>query len=135
MKSRMAALSGDFCGGEFCLSGEQGSLYSLTKRGAEMSNIVPRNVPTSPVSLEDYTAMDMAARRKVWLEISDITEQEFEAHMAEEKAREAAVPKVGGMAPDFVADVLDRQRKRTGETVRLSDLRGQPVGIIFGSYT
>jgi peroxiredoxin len=45
------------------------------------------------------------------------------------------VPKVGSMAPDFVADVLDRQRKRTGETVRLSDLRGQPVGIVFGSYT
>jgi hypothetical protein len=100
-----------------------------------MSDIVPQNVPTSPVSLEDYAAMDMAARRKVWLEISDITEQEFEAHMAEEKAREADVPKVGSMAPDFVADVLDRPRKRTGETVRLSDLRGQPVGIIFGSYT
>lgn len=100
-----------------------------------MSEIVPQNVPTSPVTLADYTTMDMAARRKVWLEISDITEEKFEAHMAEEKAREAVVPKVGSMAPDFVADVLDRQRKRTGETVQLSNLRGQPVGIIFGSYT
>ena len=100
-----------------------------------MPDIVPTKVPESPVTLEQYAAMDMAQRRKVWLEISDITEQEFEAHMAEEKAREADVPKVGSMAPDFVADVLDRQRKRTGETVRLSDLRGQPVGIIFGSYT
>jgi hypothetical protein len=79
--------------------------------------------------------MDMTERRKVWLEISDITEDELEAHMAEEKAREAIVPKVGSEAPDFVADVLDRDRKRTGEQVRLSDLRGKPVGIIFGSYT
>ena len=31
--------------------------------------------------------MDMAARRKGWLDISDITEDEFEAHMAQEKAR------------------------------------------------
>jgi hypothetical protein len=100
-----------------------------------MPDIVPQSVPASPVNLEEYAAMDMAARRKVWLEISDITEEEFEAHKAEEKAREADVPQVGSMAPDFVADVLDRQRKRTGEQVRLSALRGQPVGIIFGSYT
>lgn len=100
-----------------------------------MLDIVPKTTPESPVTLEEYAAMDMAQRRKVWLEISDITEEEFEAHMAEQKAREAHVPQVGSMAPDFVADVLDRQRKRTGEQVRLSELRGQPVGIIFGSYT
>ena len=92
-------------------------------------------IPTSPVTMAQYAAMDMAARRRVWLEISDITEAEFDAHMAAEKAREASVPKVRGEAPDFTADVLDRQRKRTGEQVRLSDLRGRPVGLVFGSYT
>jgi len=100
-----------------------------------MPDIVPASAPESPVTLEEYAAMDMAARRKVWLQISDISEAEFEAHMAEEKAREAQVPQVGSVAPDFVADVLDRGRKRTGEQVRLSDLRGAPVGLIFGSYT
>ncbi len=93
------------------------------------------DIPTSPVTLEQYGAMDRADRRKVWLEISDITEAEFESHIAAEMAREADVPKVGSEAPDFVADVLDRNRNRTGEQVRLSDLRGQPVGIVFGSYT
>ena len=92
-------------------------------------------IPTSPVTMAQYAAMDMAERRQVWLEISDITEAEFEAHMATQKAREASVPKVGGVAPDFVADVLDRARRRTGEQVRLSDLRGRPVGLVFGSYT
>ena len=96
---------------------------------------MPDAVLESPVTMEEYAAMDMAQRRKVWLEISDITEEEFEAHMAEEKAREADVPPVGSTAPDFEIDVLDRRRKRTGDTVRLSDLRGKPVGLIFGSYT
>lgn len=93
------------------------------------------HAPTSPVTLEEYGAMSMEERRKIWLEISDITEEEFEAHMSEEKAREALVPAVGSEAPDFVAGVLDRNRKITGERVRLSDLRGRPVGIVFGSYT
>ena len=79
--------------------------------------------------------MDMARRREVWLEISDITEAEFDAHMEGEKAREATVPPVGSIAPDFVADRLDRNRKRTGEQMRLSDLRGKPVAIAFGSFT
>lgn len=90
---------------------------------------------TSPVTLEEYAAMSMPERRKVWIDISDITEEQFEAQMAAEKAREAAVPRVGSEAPDFAADVLDRQRKRTGEQVHLSDLRGHPVGLIFGSFT
>ncbi len=96
---------------------------------------MPDTVTTSPVTLAQYRAMDMAGKRQVWLEISDISEAEFEAHIATQMAREANVPKVGADAPDFVADVLDRHRRRTGEQVRLSDLRGKPVGLVFGSYT
>ncbi|HUT48349.1 MAG TPA: hypothetical protein VM325_03345 [Alphaproteobacteria bacterium] len=94
-----------------------------------------QTLPESPVTLEQYAEMDMAAKRDVWIEISDITAEEFDAHMAREKAREAIVPKVGSEAPDFVADVLGENRQRTGEQVRLSDLQGQPVGIVFGSFT
>jgi hypothetical protein len=93
------------------------------------------NVTESPVTLEEYGTMDMEAKREVWLEISKIDGAALAAHMEEEKAREADVPKVGSEAPDFVADVLGAGRKRTGEQVRLSDLRGKPVGIVFGSYT
>ena len=94
-----------------------------------------RTIPKSPVTLDEYGKLDMAERRKVWLEISDISEAEFDAHMAEEKAREAQVPQPGTIAPDFAADVLGENRQRTGEQVRLSDLRGKPAGIIFGSFT
>jgi len=31
--------------------------------------------------------------------------------------------------------VLDPDRQRTGETVKLSNLRGKPVALMFGSYT
>ena len=96
---------------------------------------MPNDGISSPVTLEEYAALDMPARRRVWLEISDISEAEFDAHMAGEKAREAIVPKVGTAAPDFVADVLGPDRTRTGEQVHLSDLHGKPVGIVFCSYT
>ena len=96
---------------------------------------MPGTVSESPVTLEEYAAMDMQERQALWLQISDISEDEFKAHMAGEKAREAIVPGIGTEAPDFVADVLGANRQRTGEQVRLSDLRGKPVGIAFGSFT
>jgi hypothetical protein len=94
---------------------------------------MPDDIRTSPVTLEQYGAMDMAQRRELWIEISDITAEQFDGHIATQKAREAVVPKIGSEAPDFVADVLDR--KRTGRQVRLSDLRDKPVGLVFGSFT
>ena len=50
-------------------------------------------------------------------------------------ARQVKVPQPGTIAPDFELDVVTRQRKVTGERVRLSALRGEPVGLVFGSYT
>jgi len=44
--------------------------------------------------------------------------------------REARAPKVGEPAPDFEISTLDSDTR-----VRLSSLRGHPVGLIFGSYT
>ena len=75
-------------------------------------------------------------RKKLYLSISpNLTGEQFDALMADIKERQSRVPPAGSPAPDFELDVLDRQRRRTGEKVRLSDLRGRPVGLIFGSYT
>lgn len=79
--------------------------------------------------------MTIEERRKVWLQISDMTEEEFDAMFARQRARQERVPKVGDEAPDFELDVLDRQKKRTGGKVGLSRLRGKPVALVFGSYT
>ena len=71
----------------------------------------------------------------MWLSISDITEAQFDALRTEQEARQIKVPQPGAIAPDFELDVVTRDRRRTGERVGLSALHGQPVGLIFGSYT
>lgn len=59
-------------------------------------------------------------------------QREHLAHTREQmQGREASAPQVGDMAPDFDLAVLHGD----GARVRLSDLRGKPVGLIFGSYT
>jgi hypothetical protein len=45
------------------------------------------------------------------------------------RARVGTVP-VGGMAPEFDLATLDKTSR-----VKLSDLRGRPVVLVFGSYT
>ncbi len=45
--------------------------------------------------------------------------------------REERAPMVGDEAPEFELPVLDGK----GATMRLSELRGKPVALIFGSYT
>jgi len=79
--------------------------------------------------------MTPADRKAIWLQLADMTEPEFDAMMAENKARQVNVPEQGSEAPDFNLDVLDGEKGRTGEKISLSSLRGKPVGLIFGSYT
>ena len=81
-------------------------------------------------------SLSMEEKKKVWIEISDhMTEEKFDAMMAEHSAREADLPRVGVMAPDFRIERLDRDRKRSGDYVQLSALRGRPVALLFGSFT
>ncbi len=86
-----------------------------------------KDFSSAPLSFEQ--------KRKVWLEISDMSEEEFDAMQAENKARQSRVPKVGEVAPDFEIEYLTRERKRTGDYVKLSSLRGRSVALAFGSYT
>lgn len=81
------------------------------------------------------SGLSFPEKKKVWLQISDMTEAEFDAMMADQKARQDGVPKVGDRAPDFEIERLDRSKKRTGDFVTLSALRGRPVALAFGSYT
>jgi hypothetical protein len=86
---------------------------------------------------KDFSAgpLGFAEKRKIWIEISDLSEDEFDAMQAANKARQDRVPKVGDMAPDFEIERLNRDRKRSGEFVKLSSLRGRSVALAFGSYT
>jgi hypothetical protein len=81
------------------------------------------------------SGLSFPEKRKVWLEISDMSPEEFDAMMADQKGRQSGVPKIGDVAPDFELERLDRDKKRTGEMVKLSSLQGKPVALCFGSYT
>ncbi len=62
---------------------------------------------------------------------SPMTGERF-AQLREAMARrEERAPKVGDEPPDFELPVLDGK----GAKMRLSELRGKPVALIFGSYT
>jgi hypothetical protein len=81
------------------------------------------------------SGMSFPEKRKVWLDISDMSADAFDAMMAEHNERQSAALRIGDVAPDFKIERLDRSKKRTGEFVKLSDLRGRPVALAFGSYT
>lgn len=79
--------------------------------------------------------MSLKEKREIWLEISNMTGEEFDAMMVQHREHQKGAPKVGDIAPDFTAEVLSKGRKRTGEFVTLSSSRGRSVALAFGSYT
>ncbi len=73
--------------------------------------------------------------REEWIALSDMTADEFDALQATYMARASGMPVPGDEVPGFTVDVMGASQKRTGESKSLSDFRGKPVGLIFGSYT
>ncbi len=65
----------------------------------------------------------------------NMTAEEYAGMRAHKLAREANVPQVGSLAPDFEIERLSPTGGRTGEMFRLSQTRGRPVALVFGSYT
>jgi hypothetical protein len=49
--------------------------------------------------------------------------------------KDKSSPQIGEEAPDFELELLSAEGQRGGEMLRLSSLRGKPVGIYFGSFT
>jgi hypothetical protein len=70
----------------------------------------------------------------LWKQMN-ITREAFAEVTAMMAEREKAVPRVGDVAPDFALRRLGPGRKPTEGRVRLSELQGRPVALVFGSYT
>lgn len=64
-----------------------------------------------------------------------ITKEQFQARREKARLREKAAPKVGERAPDFDLKRMSPEGRLTERRIRLSDLRGRPVALVFGSYT
>jgi hypothetical protein len=70
----------------------------------------------------------------VWKQLN-ITKERFLEIRAAMAEREKRVPAVGSVAPDFELERLSPRGERIGRRERLSDYRGRPVALVFGSYT
>lgn len=101
------------------------------------SEETPRRKPDfnmSMVDLEAYKENRLELPPEGW-EWMNITPEKFKAHQTWMVEREKAVPQVGGVAPDFEIERLSADSRRTGETFRLSSVRGSNVALVFGNYT
>ena len=69
------------------------------------------------------------------LQSLNINREDYTKQWREGVEREGHVPQPGQMAPDFEAERLSAEGKRTGEYFKLSSQRGRPIVLYFGSYT
>lgn len=63
------------------------------------------------------------------------TREKMRARYARRLEEDKRSPQVGEEASDFELECLSSIGKRTGKYLKLSSLRGKPVGLILGSYT
>jgi hypothetical protein len=70
----------------------------------------------------------------LWAQMN-ITRERFAELAALMEEREKRAPAPGSPAPDFALRRLGADRGPSAERVRLSELRGRPVALVFGSYT
>lgn len=69
------------------------------------------------------------------LERMMLTREAYTAMRDARVERERHAPRVGAPAPDFRVERLAADGTRSGEYFQLSQTRGKPVALIFGSYT
>lgn len=89
---------------------------------------------TQSEPIVSYTA-DVSALTPERLAKLRMTPEEYLAMRAERVERERGAPAIGSQAPDFTLEKLAADGSRTGDMFTLSSLKGQPVGLVFGSYT
>jgi hypothetical protein len=92
-------------------------------------------MPDTPTPAPPAGGKTREQLREEWIAISDMTADEFDALQVTYQARAKGMPVPGDEAPGFTVEVMDHSQKRTGASKSLSDFRGKPVGLIFGSYT
>ncbi len=71
---------------------------------------------------------------ELWKRLN-ITKERFLEIRAMMEEREKRTPVVGSPAPDLELERLSPEGERTSETLRLSEYRGRPLALVFGSYT
>lgn len=99
-----------------------------------MSNFEFTHVPTAEELFERVRTNKAAVSKHPWKDWG-ISKDEWVAYLQDRIRRDINAPKAGHAAPDFSVEQLDAGGKRTGETVNLSSFFGEPIALLFGSYT
>ena len=64
-----------------------------------------------------------------------LNKEGYEAMQRSMRERDARTPPAGSQAPDFELKRLSAEGDLTEQTLMLSEMRGRPVALVFGSYT
>ena len=64
-----------------------------------------------------------------------LTREAYTGMREERIARARHAPKLGATAPNFRIERLGADGTRSGQYFQLSETRGRPVALLFGSYT
>ena len=99
-----------------------------------MSELFDKLVPTAEELFEKVKNNKAKVSRHPWKDWN-ISKEEWVEYLQERIRRDLGAPKKGEIAPDFSAERLDGDGKRTGEMFNLSSLFGNPIALLFGSYT
>ncbi len=97
----------------------------------DFSKDMPPQMRERLMSMPPEDQQRMMARRRARLESMDEGSREAMQRALTYMRQRPDPPEIGSEAPDFDLAILDGE----GARVRLRELRGRPVGLIFGSYT
>lgn len=88
------------------------------------------DMPKSPPKPEDVDSAPDELFERIGMD-----RETYRQRQKQRLDRAAQSPGPGDAAPDFRLEKLTEEGDRTGEYVTLSELRGRPVALAFGSYT
>ncbi len=86
----------------------------------ELPERIARRIATISDGELEFRGRTREGMRQAWLERIE---------------RDKDSPRIGDEAPEFELELLSPAGERTGDYLKLSALRGGPVGLIFGSFT
>ena len=103
----------------------------MTEGIEEFMKRAPSHVRERLMSMDPAQRERLLERRRKMLGSTDDKTHEAMRQTLAHMRQRAPAPEIGSEGPDFDLAVLDGGDER----VRLADLRGNPVGLVFGSFT
>ena len=99
-----------------------------------MSEVIEKKIPTAEELFEKVRTNTANVSLQPW-EDWGISKEEWVEYVQDRIRQDQGTPRKGAPAPDFTVERLDLKGQRTGEMFTLSSIFGEPIALLFGSYT